>query len=86
MIFSALAVAGKGLDEGGNLHATDNGVFFHVEDLFERELAALQVVANLSALDASGLGLFESRLTLFGAELRNSHRVSLLRVGTTLLL
>ena len=79
-----LAVTGEGLDEGGNLHAADDRVFLHVENLLERELAALEIVANLSALDAGGLGLLESCLTLFGAELRNCHRESLLLfLGTT---
>ena len=70
-----LAVAGKRLDEGGNLHTAHDRIVLHFKNLLERELAGLQVIANLGALDASRLRLFQSRLTLFRAELRNSHRV-----------
>ena len=70
-----LAVARHGLDKRGNLHAADHGIVLHLENLRQGELAALQLVTNLGALDASRLRLFQSRLTLFRAELRNSHRV-----------
>src|SRR5699024_5805910 len=77
-----LAVAGKRLDEGGHLHTADDRIVLHLEHLLEAQLARLQIVANLGALDAGGLRLLQGGLTLFGAELRNSHRVSLLLLET----
>ena len=60
MIFSALALRNRErLDEGGNLHAADDRVFLHVENFSSVSLPLLEIVANLSALDAGGLGLLE---------------------------
>ena len=69
-----LAVAGKGFDERGDLHAADDRVVFHVDHLCKRELAGLEIIADLRALDASSLCLFKGRLTIFRAEVGNSHQ------------
>lgn len=63
-----LAIAGEGLDERGDLHAAGDGVV-GVEDLLQGDLAALDLLAQLSAL-VTGLGsLLEGGLALLVGKL-----------------